>query len=493
MVKSMIILSYDLGTSFLKATLVGLDGGVLASVGKSYKTYTDGTWVEQQPEDWWFCLCSATRELVAAYPGYMKQVGAIGVSGHMTGCLPVDASGAPLGNAIIHSDSRAVAQVEKIERIVGKERLYQKTGCVLDPKNTLCKLLWLRDNDSERYHRTARFLQSKDYLTARLTGKIDVTDYSDASHAMLLDIHKRTYLRDELEALGLDAGKLPALYRGIDVVGSVTEQAGRELGLPSGIPVVAGGGDGACANVGAGICAPGDIYCSLGTTAWIAYHASAPVIDRGARIFDIISLDGECFGVFGTMQTAGKSVDWVRELFGLDSNRTLDTLAKESPAGSGGLIFLPYLEGERSPIFDSRARSLFFGISASHTRSHFLRAVLEGVAYGLRSILEVHREAEPIGRMRIIGGGAKSPIWLQIIADVCNVELELLSVSSDNLTSLGAAFAAGVGVGAYRNLEQAISCVKPAGIVAPNPENREVYDAGFAKYRDLYPSVKQLF
>lgn len=489
----MVILAYDLGTSLLKTTIVDLHGKILASASQTYPTYIDGVCAEQKAEDWWACVCQTTHRLMNEHPEYRSQIAAIGVSGHMSGCLAVNSDGKPLRPAIIHADSRAAAQTARIVQSIGRGSLYQKTGCVLDPKASLCKILWMKDNEPALYKKTARFLQSKDYLTACLTGHFDVTDYSDASHAMLLDIHKKRYLEDELHTLGLDTEKLADVHKGTDVVGSVTPEAARALGITQGIPVVAGGGDGACASVGAGICSAGDTYCSLGTTAWIAYESPDPVIDRDARIFDIMSLDGGCYGVFGTMQTAGKAVEWARALFGLQSAKTLDQFAAQAPVGSDGLVFLPYLDGERSPVFDSNARGIFFGIHTQHEMKHFLRAVLEGVAYGLRSILQVHRERADIPRMRIIGGGAKSPLWQQIIADVCDIELETLCVGNDSLTSLGAAFAAGTGIGIYHDLNEAIRCLETRTILQPNREHAERYQSGFETYIELYPHVKTLF
>ncbi|MEA4970549.1 MAG: FGGY-family carbohydrate kinase [Candidatus Pelethousia sp.] len=487
-------MAYDLGTTLVKAALVAFDGTIVGCESLHYKTYclSPGC-AEQEPEEWWECICKITRSLVQAYPEHVKEIAAIGICGHMLGCLPVNAAGEPLRRAMIHADSRAVEQKKNIDRLIGASHLYSRTGGVLDQKTTLCKVLWIKDNEPEIYAETARFLQAKDYLIYRLTGNLDSTDFSDASHAELLDIHTGRYLDAELAELGIDVGKFPAVHKSTDVVGTLQAPAARALNLRVGIPVAASGGDGACANVGAGICRPGDIYCSLGTTAWIACNADKPVMDPKQRVFNIVSLDGQSVGVFGTMQTAGKSVEWAKDVFGLPSARELDQGAARTPPGSAGMIFLPYLEGERSPIFDNNARGVFFGLNSRQTSAHFMRAVLEGVAFALRSILDVYREKANITSMRIIGGGVKSRLWCQIIADVCDIHLETIKGSSDSITSIGAAFAAGVAVGAYKNIVEATAQIETDRTILPDPQNRSLYDGMYAKFKDLYPNLKDIY
>ena len=489
----MVVLAYDLGTTLLKTTLMDTDGQILASKSAAYKTYSDGACMEQSAEDWWSAICRTTNQLASDYPDYAADIGAIGVSGHMSGCLPVDANGDPLMRAMLHADTRAVEQKKAIEQTFDKDELYRKTGCILDTRTTLCKILWLHDQYPQIYSHTSFFIQSKDFIVSRLTGKVGVTDYSDASHAMLLDVNRREYMDAEVQELGLSREKFPTLFRGIDVVGTVTSDAAAALGIKSGIPVICGGGDGACANAGAGISSPGQIYCSLGTTGWIAGIADQPIHDEKRRVFDIMSLDGVGHSIFGTMQTAGRSVEWAKDLFGLDSYQKMDQLAAQAPAGCHDLVFLPYLQGERSPIYDSNARGLFFCVDNNSTQSDFLRAVEEGVSYGLRSILDVFRERQAVQRMRIIGGGASSVFWLQIIADVCDIELETLNTNASNVTSMGVAFAACVGTGVYDSLDEAAKTLRRGRIIYPSAAPREVYTKQYHKYLALYPHVKDLY
>jgi xylulokinase len=491
----MYILAFDIGTSAIKSILVSHDGRILGSASYEYEvTSRHWSWAEQNPDSWWEGACHVTHTLMERNPEAGKQIDVIGVSGHMLGCVPVDSGGGALRPAIIHADTRSSGEAEQIGKLAGRENLYRRTGCILSAQSSLAKILWLKRNEPDTFARTARFLQSKDFLAARLVGDIDSTDYSDASHALLLDIHKKVYLTDLFAELGLGTEKFPALHKATDVIGRVTKAAASALGISPGVPVIAGGGDGACANVGAGITAGGrEIYCSIGTTAWIARNVPNPIIDKKARLFDIISLNGDSFGVFGTMQAAGKSIDWARGLFNIESDAAFDGEAALAPSGSDGLIFLPYIDGERSPIFDARARGVFFNIDSHHRRSHFTRSVLEGISYALRSILAVYRESGAVSGLRLIGGGANSKLWRQILADVLEADIQITDVHADSVTSLGVALAAGVGAGVYKNLDEAASMVKVVDTTAPLKENTALYGRLYDIYGQLYQQLKSLY
>lgn len=497
---TMYLLAFDIGTSALKTTVLSEEGHVAASAGFSYPTRTDATGIaEQDPDLWWKGVCRTARALGDSHPGIMGQIAAIGVSGHMLGCLPLDGKGKPVRPAMIHSDRRATEACRHIERTVGRDALYQLTGNVLDPRSSLCKVLWLKQNQPGQYASTARFVQAKDYIVSKLTGNLDVTDYSDASHAQWIDIGSKSYLRDVFTELGISADKFPALHRGTDVIGRTTDTAALETGLKQGIPVVAGGGDGACANVAAGLVRPGDIYCSLGTTAWISQNVSKPLFDSKQRVFNIMSLDGENYGVFGAMQNAGKAIEWALGAFGFPDPKSLDTAASGIAAGSEGLTFLPYLDGERTPVFDANARGVFFNIGSVHQRPHFARAVLEGTGYALRSILEIFREhaeakhSDQITELRLIGGGARSDLWCRILADIMSVRLRALNIPAGDATSTGAALAAGVGVGLYASLAEAAASVRAERLIEPQSGLQEIYDPGFALYQKIYPHLQDLF
>ena len=488
------LLAFDIGTSGLKASLVDENLNVIRNVTTTYPTrhYPNGG-CEQEAADWWMSAVRAMMMLRELAPEYVKRVEAIGISGHMLGCLPMDADGQVLRPAMIHADTRALEISNRLRAQYGRDYFYGITGNVLSPASSLCKALWIRENEPEIYAKTVRFLQSKDYLVYRLCGKMDTTDLSDASHGGLMNLETRQYDAEIFSGTGLDMGKYPQIHTSCEIAGRLTEEAACHLGLRAGIPVSVGGGDGACANVGAGAAEPGTFYLSLGTTAWIAGPMREPFIDPKHRVFHMYTLDGNGCNVFGTAQCAGRSISWAMDLFGISTARAFDSAAAQTEPGAGGLIYLPYLEGERSPVFDALAQGVFFGINTTHKHEHFIRAVLEGVAMGLSQILETFREREDIRSLRIIGGGAKSKLWKQIIADVCQVELLDVSTFSDSATSLGAAAAAGVGIGLYRNLSEAVENIRVSGSVTPRPEAVEQYALNKKRYAMLYPALREAF
>jgi xylulokinase len=489
-----LILAHDVGTSSTKSSVMAPDGRILASQSTPHATaLPQPGWAEQNAEDWWRGVCRNTRALVAAAPEIAARIAGIGVSGHMLGCLALDRQGRPLRPSMLHSDTRAAAEAEAIARDVGADHVYRATGNRIDARSSLAKMCWLKTHDPATYKATHRFVQSKDFIVGRMTGSFDSTDYSDASHALWLDLARRDYAADLIAAAGLDVGKLPALHASVDVVGAVSEEGGAALGLPSGIPVVAGGGDGACASIGAGAVRENDTYCCIGTTAWIASVSPTPFLDERQRLFNIATLDGEAFGVYGTVQCAGRSLDWVMELLGESDFEQFDERLASVSAGSDGLIFLPYLEGERSPIWDADARGVFFGIAPSHGRAHFLRATVEGVSYALRSVLDVLRERSAVPQLRLIGGGGQSAGWRQLLADVCDVEIQVLSTQAADATSLGAAIAAGVGVGVFKDLADGVRMISVEQSCSPNAETQGVYDSRYALFRSLYVALKPQF
>ncbi len=489
-----IILAIDVGTSGVKASYIDENLLVIADTTVTYPTlYPQAHQAEQDPNAWWAASVEAVKWIAEKAPQAHADVVGIGLSGHMLCLLPVDAEGNPLYNALIHSDGRALDEKNEIAEWIGEEALYHLTGNVLSVTSPLCKALWFKRNERELYNQTAAFLQSKDYLVMRLTGGLFSTDYSDASHAMLLDLAKLDYAYDLLNTLGLDSEKFPKLYKSHDIVGGLCEDAAKELGLAPAIPVTAGGGDGACGNVGAGLVEAGDIYCSLGTTAWIAFNSEELLVDPQRRVFNIVSLDGHTCGVFGTTETAGRAIDWVKDLFGVESFQAFDDEASAIPPGSEGLVFLPYLSGERSPIFDDLARGVYFGMRIDHDRRHFIRASMEGVAMALQSILEVSEDFCQKDQLKIIGGGAKSELWRTIIADVCMRNIAELSVPASAATSLGAAIAAGVGTGVFSSYVSAAEKITVKRVTAYDPERAKEYEANKRKYAALYPAIKDIY
>lgn len=489
-----VILASDIGTSSVKSALFDLDGHTLAAATQPHLTrHSQPGWSDQDPADWWNGYRQTIRDLVARQPQLSKRIAVIGISGQMLGCIPVDRQGRPLHAAPIHADLRAEKQARQIRERIGSDHLYALTGNILDARSGLAKLLWFKQERPACYQAAARFLQAKDYIVSCLTGNFDTTDLSDAAHAQWIDLQKKCCLTDVFAELGLAAEKLPVLHRGTDPVGRLTAEAAGELGLTAGLPVVAGAGDGSCASVGAGSAKSGDFYACLGTTAWISYTADQPIFDRKKRLFNLTTTDGAAYGVFGTAQNAGQSVRWAMKLLGDSHETAFDRAAALVPPGSDGLLFLPYLDGERSPVYDANARGIYFGIGSRHQGAHFRRAVLEGVALALRSIVAVFREQAAVNTMKLIGGGARSDLWCQIIAAACAIELQQMATPAGDATALGMALTAGVGVGLYPDLATAQAVIRTRSRERPDPDLTARYERIYPLFEQLYQSNRTLF
>ncbi len=486
------ILAFDIGTSSIKASIFSRNGEALYTASHALAThYPAPNCVEQEPEDWWAGIVALCRALGEQNKTLLDGVAVIGVGGHMMGCVPVDGTGHALHPALIHADARAIKQYHDVLYQVGEQHMYQLTGNRLDPRSSLCKMKWFAEERPEIYARTARFLQCKDFIVARLTGDIDTTDYSDAAHGELSDITHRRYDQDLYNTLWLDVGKMPRLRRGTEIVSGLTDEAAKQLGLRGGIPVVAGAGDGPCATLGAGAIKQGDAYLCLGTTAWIGLCANAPCFDEKRRIFSIPMANGEQQSITGTMQTACAALNWAMGMVGLDDPAAADAAAEAIDAGSDGLLFLPYLAGERSPIFDPNACGVYFGLTERHARAHILRATMEGVAYALSSILEVFRQYYPVQSLRILGGGGRSALWREIIASTLDVPLDVLNVSPEDVTSIGIAVAAGMGVGMFSSAADGTRQIRVAETIQPNPAWKRTYAQAYPLYAQLYPSLRE--
>lgn len=486
-----LILAHDLGTSGVKSSLVTEDGRLWASCESSYATrHPDSRSREQDPEDWWAGVAANTHRLLSSKPDAAGGIVAIGVSGHMLGLVTLDCDGAAVLPAMIHADTRAHEEAAFLRANVGAGSYYRITGNRLDARSSLCKLLWVKSHQGEAYRRTARVLQSKDYVVGRLIGAFETTDYSDASHASLLDVSSGEYAEDLFAELGIASDLFPPCAAATGRAGVLCRSAAHELSLPVGVPVAVGAGDGSSASVGAGIGhVRGDAYCCLGTTAWIALCGGDPVVDEEERVFNIMSAAGPSCDWFGTVQSAGASLQWAMGILGVSTFEELETMVARVPRGSEGVLFLPYLDGERSPIWDANARGVWFGMSSTHHRAHLMRAAMEGVAFALRSVLDVMRNHADIDALRFIGGGFRSRLWRRMVADILGVELRSVAVPAENATSVGAALIAGTSVGLYADLADAVRRIPIEGVVEPADEYEDVY----RKWRELYPALRGAF
>lgn len=492
------ILAHDLGTTGNKATLFDAAGKALAATFEAYDTaYPHPNWAEQDAADWERALIVCTQRLLAQSGIAPSQIAVVSFSGHMQGALAVDDDGAPLRPAIIWADQRAVPQAEFIARECGAERVYHLTGQRVSPAYTAAKVMWMRDHQPQVYARIAAVLQPKDYAAWLLTG-IFATDYSDASGTQVFDLTRRVWSDDLLRAFGLRAGIFPPAHASAAVVGSVTPRAAQRTGLLAGTPVVIGGGDGACATVGSGVIHAGDAYSYIGSSSWLALSTRAPIFDPLQRIVNFAALDPHSYFSLGNMQAAGGAFDWLERILrgaGVTEpqHAALDALASSAPPGAGGCLFLPYLIGERSPHWNPRARASFTGLSMAHGRAEMIRAVLEGVAFNMRWILDVLRgEGIAIRSMRVIGGGMRSALWRQIMADVYN--LPLLRPQLDSAaTSLGAAVAGGIGVGLFAGYEVVEQLIPAQPAEQPDPARAALYESLYPLYQRTYAALKPIY
>lgn len=501
------ILAHDLGTTGNKATLYDAGGRLVNSAFYGYGTeYAHTGWAEQNPEDWWRAVCLSTQQLLSRAAISPRDIAAITFSGQMMGAVALDAQARPLRNAIIWADQRAVEQERWLSERIDPAQVYRLTGHRLSASYSLCKILWLRDHQPDVYAATHKFVHAKDAIVARLTGQF-VTEPTDASGMNLYDLNTWDWAGRIIEVAGLDPHKLPELKRSIDVVGGVLPAVADEVGVPAGTPVVIGGGDGMCAAAGAGVVREGAAYNYIGSSSWIALATRQPVYDLDYRTFTWAHLVPGMYSPCGTMQMAGGSYQWTRdqlcpvekqaaEAVGISPYELMNLTAAQSPPGANGLIFLPYLLGERSPRWNPRARGAFIGLTIRHSHADMVRAVLEGVTMNLRVILDaLTAQGARIDAMRVIGGGARGRFWNQVMADIYGVPVQRLAILEE-ATSMGAALAGGIGVGLYRDFSMSETMNVIVEEIRPNPAAQEAYLRAYpifeAAYRALLPVYEML-
>lgn len=500
-----LLLAHDLGTSGNKATLFDTEGHLLASTTVPYKTfYSNGTWAEQDPQAWWAAVRSSTRAILRSHPA--NEIGVISFSGQMMGCLAVDAQGRPLKNHIIYSDQRSVKQTEDLISRIDARRVFEITGHRASPSYAVEKLMWLRDNEPKTYKQTAKMLNAKDYINFKLTGRM-VTEYSDASGTNALDLKKLAWSEEIIEAAQVDRSKFPDLVSSISVVGEITAEAAEATGLRKGTPVVAGAGDGGCATVGIGSVRPGITYNYIGSSSWISTTSKEVLNDPEMKNFTWAHPVPGYVQPCGTMQTAGSSYSWLKEQLGdwetfeakrlgLSPYRLLDEQVESSPVGANGILFLPYLLGERSPRWNPDAKGAFLGLTLDRTKADVFRAVLEGITVNLGLILDVMRSQVPIVEMRVLGGGPKGKQWRQILADVYDMPI-LVPKYLEEATSMGAAVIGGVGAGLLDSFDCIETFIEFTDRVEPIPENvhrykeiKPLFEGAYHLLEPLFPKLK---
>ncbi|MDC7225917.1 MAG: xylulokinase [Spirochaetales bacterium] len=488
------ILAHDLGTSGNKATLFDDSGKMISSCTEGYDTYySDGKMAEQNPEDWWQSVCISSRKVLSGIN--TDELAVVSFSGQMMACLCVDKKGRALKNALIYSDQRSEAQAATLIEKNGFENIFRITGHRPSSSYSLTKLMWIRDNAQEVFKDTFKMLQAKDYMNLKLTGQF-VTDYNDASGTNAFDLKELDWSTGIIESAGIDPALFPKTVSSDSIIGTVTTEASAATGIPEGTPVAAGAGDGGCATVGAGSYDIGQAYCYMGSSSWVSITSDRVLADDEMKTFTWAHPIKGLYQPCGTMQTAGSSLNWFSKLMQgnteAESLEELNELADASIPGAGGLFFLPYLLGERSPWWDSDARGCFIGLDLSSEKKDMTRAVIEGIAMNLNESLRIMKAGSNFKSIKFIGGGANGRVLRQIFADIFGLTIEIPRLLSE-ATSMGAAVIGGVGAGVYPGFEIVEKMNPVIESIQPDPELGDFYKDHSDIFVELYHDLKSSF
>jgi len=486
------LLGIDVGTGGTRAVLVDRAGRVVASAASEHAAIHSEQigWAEQQPEDWWRAARKAIADVTAAAELEVAEIHAVGLTGQMHGCVLLDEAGQVLRPALIWCDQRTQPECDWLNSTIGPARLIELTCNPALPNFTLTKLLWVRTHQPQIFARIAHVLCPKDYVRYRLTGEFAI-DMQEASGTLLLDVAHRRWSAEVAEAAGIPLSWLPQLFEGPEICARINAYGSAATGLAEGTPVVAGAGDQGAGAVGMGIVAPGAVSATIGTSGVVFASTDKPTMDRLGRLHTFCHAVPGMWHVMGVTNGAGLSLRWFRDTFA--AGLSYDELTAEAariPAASDGMLWTPYLFGERTPHLDPEARAAFVGITASHTRAHFVRAVMEGVAFSLRDTLFLFAELGiPVAGIRLGGGGARGPLWRQIQADVYGRPVELLAAEEGG--AFGAALLAGVGVGAWPSVQAA--CAETVHVAESiQPKNAAAMEEAYARFRRVYPALREI-
>ena len=485
----MYFIGVDLGTSAVKLLLMEESGKICNIVSKEYPLFFPHPgWSEQKPEDWFTQSMAGIKELVKDIDA--REVAGISFGGQMHGLVTLDAEDHVIRPAILWNDGRTGEEVDYLNNTIGKDKLSAYTANIAFAGFTAPKILWMQKNEPDNFAKVAKIMLPKDYLAYCLTGSF-CTDVSDASGMLLLDVKNRCWSKEMMEICGITEAQLPKLYESWEVVGTLKPEIAEELGMTTDVKVSAGAGDNAAAAVGTGTVGDGACNISLGTSGTIFISSKEFGVDENNALHSFDHADGS-YHLMGCMLSAASCNKWWSEEI-LQTKEFAKEQAAITKLGENNVFFLPYLMGERSPHNNPDARAVFFGMSMDSTRADMTQAVLEGVAFGLRDSLEVARSLGiKIERTKICGGGAKSPLWKKIIANVMNLKVDVLE--NEEGPALGGAMLAAVGCGVYENVEAAAAkMVKVVDTVEPEAELVAKYEERYQKFRQLYPTMKTLF
>ena len=495
------VIGVDCGTSGTKTVLFDEKGKVIASHTIEYPMYQPKNgYAEQDPADWANAMLDTVKAVMAKSGVSANDVVGVGISGQMHGLVMLDGDGNVLRKSIIWCDQRTEAEVEQMNRLIGREKLIEITANPALTGWTAAKILWVKNNEPEIYEKCRHILLPKDYLRYILTGEF-ATEVSDASGMQLLDVPNRCWSKEICDALGIDMSMLGKVYESCEVTGELTAKAAALTGLKAGTIVVGGAGDNAAAAIGTGVAEDGKAFTTIGTSGVVFAHTSDIAIDPKGRVHTCCAAVPNTWHVMGVTQGAGLSLKWFRDNFceaeketakymGVDEYYLMDKEAMTVPVGAERLLYLPYLMGERTPHLDPNARGMFFGLSAMHTKKHMLRAVLEGVSYSLRDCVEVFREMNiNVSDMMACGGGGSSPLWRSMLADLYNCPVK--TVASKEGPALGVALLALTGAGVYSSVPEACSAVVSVDKTQqPDEANVPIYESYYQLYREIYPAIK---
>ena len=488
-------LGIDVGTGGSRAVLIDTEGTLLASATVEHKPFASPEigWAEQDARDWWRASAAAIRQVLAAENVSPDEIVAVGLSGQMHGAVFLDERDKVLRPAIIWCDQRTVEHCRKLTEKLAAEKLIKLVSNPALPNFTLTKMLWARENEPEIWNRTRSVLLPKDYVRLRLTGD-KATDVSDASGTLMLDVQNRKWSGEMLAAVEINENLLPTLYESAEITGTISAECAAETQLKIGTPVVAGAGDNAAGAIGMGVVKVGAVSVTIGTSGVVFAVTDKPSIDLKGRIHTFCHAVPDRWHVTGVTQAAGLSLRWFRENFAeSESYDDLVEAAAKISVGADDLLWTPYLMGERTPHVDSLVRASLIGLTASHTKAHVVRAILEGVAFSLRDSIEIFKELGiPIETTRLGGGGSRSPLWRQIQADVYGQKIE--TIAAEEGAAYGAALLAGVGAGNWKSIDEACAeTISAAEIIEPDEKSIEILNHRYRAYQTIYPSLRAIF
>ena len=485
----MVTIGIDIGTGGVRILAMDKSGKIIKSVMRDYPLYQSGNDSEQDPNDWWEQTADGLREITSE----IKDIAAVSFSGQMHGLVVLDENDKVIRRAMLWNDQRTTAECDYLNNKIGRDKLIENTANIALTGFTLPKILWMKEHEPQNFARIAKIMLPKDYIIYKLSG-VFATDESDASGTLLLDVKNRVWSQFMMDVSGLNKSQLPKLFPSSGVVGNVSAAASKQTGLPESVKVVAGGGDQAVGAVGTGTVTAGMCSLSLGTSGVVFVSGDKFAVDTGtSAIHSFCAANGKYHMMGVTLGAAASTKWWIEDVLGTGDYNAEQAAIKTDDLGKNSVYYLPYLSGERTPINDPYARGAFVGMATYTTRADMTLAILEGVAYSLRDNLEaIKKLGINATSARIIGGGAKSPLWCQIMANVLNLRVD--KINSDEGPAFGAAILAMVGAGAYISVEEACGAlISVTDSYQPDPAAAARYDAHYPVYKDLYQNLAATF